>query len=168
MHTTKFFKPFLLLLTLLLAIACSDNATGPEVSGGEGSGIEGPEGTGGEQGESGTMWNINDTADEIVNGVKLILNYNLVSQAFEGTLENMNTNVAQQVRVEVHVYDAAGNSQEFGPTTPGDMTPGEKRNVTLPIPGAGSIAKFQMHAEVGSSSSGGEGSGGEGSEGGGN
>jgi hypothetical protein len=166
MHTTKFFKSILMLLALLLAIACSDNATGPE--GPEGSGIEGPEGTGGEAGESGTMWNINDTADEIVNGVKLILNYNSATQAFEGTLENMNTNVAQHVRVEVHVYDAAGNSKEYGPTTPGDMTPGEKRNVTLPIPGAGNITKFQMHAEVGSSSSGGEGGGGEGSEGGGN
>lgn len=113
-------------------------------------GPEGPEGSGGEGGnESGVLWNAADTADEIVNGIRLILTYDAASNSFVGTVENLNTTIAPQVRVEVHVFDAAGNSTEYGPTTPADMNPGETRNVTLPVPGAGSFVTFNMHPEVG-------------------
>ncbi|MCL3782678.1 hypothetical protein EMN47_20015 [Prolixibacteraceae bacterium JC049] len=118
--------------------------------------LEAGEGQGGELGESGKQWARSATASEIVNGVKLILTFDENSQTFTGTLENLNTKVAPQVRVEVHVYDAAGNSIEYGPTTPGDMQPSEKRNVSLPAPNAGSFIKFAMHPEI----AGGEGSGG--------
>ena len=130
-----------------------------------------PEGLGGEAGESGTMWDRAATANEIVNGVNLILYFDETSESFVGTLENMNTTISPQVKVEVHVYDAAGKSTEFGPTTPGDMQAGEVRNVTLPAPGSGNFVQFNMHAEVGSSTSGGEGGsegGNEGPEGSGN
>jgi hypothetical protein len=78
-----------------------------------------------------------------------VLAYNSSSQAFEGTLKNLNTSIAPQVRVEVHVYDAAGKSTEFGPTIPADMDPDETRNVTLEVVGAGSFVTFSMHPEVG-------------------
>ena len=115
------------------------------------------EGLGGEDGESGVRWNRNDTANEVINGINLILVYDEPSGAFKGTLENLNTKVASQVRVEVHVYNANGKSTEYGPTTPADMQPGKKRDVTLAAPNAGNFVTFAMHPEVGSS--GGEGSG---------
>ena len=145
MQKSKLFMVMLMSIILIISSACSDNPTC----------VEDTEGTGGESGESGKSWAVTDTADEIVNGVRLILSYNSSTQSFEGTLENLNTVIAPQVRVEVHVYDSAGNSKEYGPTTPEDMNPGEKRNVTLPTPGADNIATFKMHPEVGS----GEGSG---------
>ena len=123
------------------------------------------EGLGGEVGESGQLWNRGSTASEIVNGIKLILTYDAANESFKGTLENLNTKVAPQVRVEVHVYDAAGNSAEYGPTAPADMQAGEKRNVTLAAPGAGNFVTFAMHPEVGGSDSGEGTGGGEGSEG---
>lgn len=149
MQKSKLFMAMLMSIILMAATACSSNPVGGE-------GAEGPEGGGGGEtgNESGTMWNAADTADEIVNGVRLILSYNSSTQAFEGTLENLNTTTAPQVRVEVHVFDAAGNSKEYGPTTPKDMAPKEKRNVSLPVPGAGNFVKFNMHPEVGSGNGG--------------
>lgn len=151
MKKSKMLIAMLMSILLFFSFACSDSSTNPVVG-------EGPEGTGGEAGnESGMSWNVSETANEIVNGIRLILSYNSVNKSFEGTLENLNTTMSPQVRVEVHVYDATGNSTEFGPTTPADMNPGEKRNIVLPTPGAGNIATFKMHPEVGSG--GGEGSG---------
>lgn len=149
----------LLFAVSILAISCQNNAEEvvPE-SGNEGTetGDEGPEGSGGEGGnESGMLWGINETADEIVNGIHLILSYDTSTESFVGTLENINTTIAPQVRVEVHVFDATNNSTEFGPTTPADMAPGEIRNVTLPITPGSTFVKFNMHPEVGSGSSGG-------------
>lgn len=121
-----------------------------EGNGGEGNEGTGSEGNGGEAGnESGLLWNSIDTADETVNGIRLKLAYDAATESFIGTLENINTLVAPQVRVEVHVFDAAGNSTEYGPTTPADMAPGEIRNVSLPVPGAGNFITFNMHPEVG-------------------
>ena len=117
---------------------------------------EGPEGLGGEGGnESGMIWAIDQTANEVVNGIHLILTYNANANAFEGTMENTNTTTAPQVRVEVHVFDSANNSMEFGPTTPVDMPPGDIQNVSLPIAANTNFVSFNMHPEVGSSGSGG-------------
>lgn len=113
--------------------------------GGEGNHDEGGEGGN----ESGTLWSIDQTADETINGIQLILSYDMATQTFIGTLENKNTTTMPQVRVEVHIFDAAGNSTEYGPTAPADMAPGETRNVTLPTPGAGTFVSFNMHPEVG-------------------
>lgn len=139
--------------------------------GGEGNG-EGGEGNGEGGNESGTLWDASATADEIVNGLHLILSYDASTECFVGTLENLNTTTAPQTRVEVHIFDAAGNSTEYGPTPAVDMAPGEIRNVQLCITGAAPFVQFNMHPEVGSGGEGGEsgegsGEGGEGSEGGG-
>lgn len=149
-------KKSVLIFTMLFACSLLITSCTKE-SMGEGS--EGPEGTesaeGGNEGgnESGMRWGINQTADEIVNGIHLILSYDTSTSSFVGTLENINTTIAPQVRVEVHVFDANGNSTEFGPTTPGDMTPGEIRNVTLAITPGTTFEEFNMHPEVGGSGS---------------
>ena len=148
---------------VLISISCTKDDVGTGGEGPEGAefgstsgeGPEGPEGAGGEAGnESGMRWNIDETADEIVNGIRLILSYNTSTSTFVGTVENVNTTIAPQVRVEVHVEDAATNSsQEFGPTTPGDLAPGQIRNVSLQIPSGTTFTQFTMHPEVGNSGS---------------
>ncbi len=137
-------KAVLILALIMIAFCCSKE-------GGEGS--EGPEGGNEGGNESGMLWGINDTADEIVNGIHLILTYDATTSSFIGTLENINTNRVPQVRVEVHVFDANNNSTEFGPTTPIDMDPGEMRDVTLTITGGTTFIQFNMHPEVGGSGS---------------
>lgn len=125
------------------------NGEGNGEGSGEGNG-EGGEGSGGEGGnESGTLWNIADTADETVNGLRLIISYDSATQTFTGTLENLNSTTMPQTRFEVHVFDAAGNSTEYGPSTPVDMAPGETRNVSLQVTGAQNFVQFNMHPEFG-------------------
>lgn len=153
MNVNQFVRVFLLLIAVtMFTVSCDKDLDANS---------DNTESGGKEAGESGKMWNRSETANETVKGVNLVLKFDEASQSFKGTLENLNTVVAPQVRVEVHVYDAAGKSIEFGPTQPGDMQPGSKKSVTLPTPKAGNFVKFQMHAEVGTSTGG----GGEGSEG---
>lgn len=142
-------KSFLLINVILVVMititSCSKESLGE--------GPEGPE-NGSETGdESGLLWKIDETADEIINGIHLILTYNSLNESFEGTLENTNTSTAPQVRVEVHTYDAQGNSKEFGPTTPADMAPGEIRSVKLSVNAGHTFVEFAMHPEVGGSGS---------------
>lgn len=146
MKRLNLITPAFLIFTLILVTSCEKDDTS----------LDGELGD-----ESGIKWDADETAEEIMNGIKLILSYNATAESFEGTLENLNTSISPQVRVEVHVFDAAGKSKEYGPTTPADMDPGEVRNVSLPTTGAGAFVSFSMHPEVGS---GGEGSG-EGPEG---
>ena len=120
-----------------------------------GEGPEGPEGTGSEQGESGTRFDKAQTADEIINGIHAIITYNAATNAFEGTFENLNSNLAQQTRLEVHIFTASGVSTEYGPTPGVDMQSGATRNVTLSIPTGTSFVQFSMHPEVGVPGSGG-------------
>ena len=151
-------KKYNLLFTCLflvsMALSCSsDNGE----SGGEG-GSEGAEGShnesGTEQGESGTRWAMNQTADEVINGIHAIISFDAATNSFVGTFENLNSNVAQQTRLEVHVFDANGNSTEFGPTPGVDMQPGAIRSISLPVTGSGYV-EFTMHPEVGAPGNGG-------------
>lgn len=137
---------WILVLGLFTTTACEkdNDAAAPSTEGGNEGGNE-----------SGMLWNASDTADEIVNGLNLVLYYDPASQEFKGTLENLNTTVAPATRVEVHVFDVNNQSTEYGPTPSVDMQPGAKRNVTLSVQGVGAFVQFNMHPEVGSSSSGG-------------
>lgn len=133
----------------LAIISCTKNGE---------NGLEGPEGTeqGGELGnESGMRWGITKTADETINGLRLILTFNPVTLTFSGTLENTNTSLVPMTRVEVHVFDAANKSTEFGPTPPVDMKPGEIRNINLIITSGLNPIEYNMHPEFGNASSGG-------------
>lgn len=169
-------KKNVLIFTMLIALAtiavsCSKEAVGtsgegpegtefggiggegPEGSGGAG---EGAEGGGGESGnESGTLWDITAIADETINGLRLILEFDALTNTFSGTLENTNSAMVPQTRIEVHVFDAAGNSTEFGPTPGVDMQPDEIRNVSLQITSGLNSVQFNMHPEFGIAGAGG-------------
>ena len=154
----------LIILALISAIGCADEAAVLLPSNGEGSG--------GSDEESAQQFTINETYDKIRNGARLILNYDPSTSAFVGTVENTTNQTLSQVRVEVHL----SNGTELGPTTPKDLAPGEKMDIILDATGE-SFNTWSAHPEVGSGGGGessgqGEGSGehggqGEGGEGGG-
>lgn len=130
---------------------------------GEGGGEHGDKG-GGEAGpgdgeESGTALALSETYNVVRNGARLILVYDAQSNAFSGTVENTTGNTLTQVRVEVHL----SNGIELGPTTPVDLAPGEKADVTLSAT-ARAFDRWTPHAEVGPGA--GEGDGEHGTEGG--
>ena len=143
--------------------------SGGEGGGGEGAGGEGhgPGGEGGAAGSeegSGAMLALDETLDEVRGGARLILNYDAASNAFTGRVENTTGSVLRRVRIEVHL----SNGTELGPTTPGDLAPGQALAVNLPATAA-PFAGWIAHAEVGSGGeAGGEhGTGSQGGEGGG-
>ena len=60
-------------------------------------------------------------------------------------VQNTTDITLEQVRVEVHL----SNGVELGPTTPGDLSPDEIRNVTLNAT-AGNFDTWSAHPEAGS------------------
>ena len=82
----------------------------------------------GDNEESGTSLTLNETYDIVRNGARLILSYDAQSNSFEGTVENTTSDTLKQVRIEVHL----SNGIELGPTTPVDLAPSGKVDVTLP------------------------------------
>jgi len=106
--------------------------------------------------ESGTEIALNEVYDEVRNGARLILAYDVQSNSFNGTVENTTERTLERVRVEVHL----SNGTELGPTMPGDLKPGEKRNVTLKATSKG-FDGWSAHPEVGSGEHGGREGGGE-------
>lgn len=117
---------------------------------------------GGGSEESGNELTLSETYDVVRNGVRLIMNYDKKSNSFKGIMENTTDNTLTQVRIEVHL----SNGIELGPTTPIDLTPGEKVNVTLAATSQ-AFDGWTAHAEVdtGSSEGGGEHDGEDGREG---
>ena len=93
--------------------------------------------------ESGDLLTLSDTYDTIRKGARLIMSYDVQSNAFVGTVENTTTSVLRQVRVEVHL----SNGLELGPTTPVDLAPGEEIDVTLPATSQ-AFDGWTPHAEV--------------------
>ena len=114
--------------------------------------------SGGEDEESGQQFAKGETYDNVRNGARLILNYDPNTSAFVGTVENTTNQTLSQVRVEVHL----SNGTELGPTTPKDLTPGEKMDVTLNATGE-NFNTWGAHPEVGSGGGGESGGQGEGS-----
>ena len=117
--------------------------------GGEGYGEHDRDGDGhhGEEGEeSGTELALNESYDEVRNGVRLILAYDAQSNSFNGTVENTTDKTLKRVRVEVHL----SNGTELGPTTPADLDPGKKRDVKLTATSK-DFDGWTAHPEVGSS-----------------
>ena len=120
------------------------------------SGAEGAEGSGGSEEGGAAMLAPGETFDMVRGGVRLILGYDPVSNAFEGSVRNTTDNVLTRVRIEVHL----DNGTELGPTTPIDLGPREMSPISLPstqAPFSGWIA----HAEVGGGEAGGGEAGGE-------
>ena len=104
-----------------------------------------------EQGEeSGTELALSESYDEVRYGARLVLAYDAQSRSFEGTVENTSNETLRRVRVEVHL----SNGRELGPTTPSDLGPGDKREVTLTATSQ-DFDGWTAHAEVGSAEHGG-------------
>ncbi len=95
--------------------------------------------------ESGVELALDERYDAVRNGARLVLAYDAASNAFTGTVENTTDRTLERVRVEVHL----SNGRELGPTAPGDLAPGEKRNVTLAAESKDFDA-WTAHPEVGS------------------
>jgi len=111
----------------------------------------------GEEGEeSGTELALNETYDNVRNGARLILTYDVQSNSFNGTVQNTTDETLQRVRVEVHL----SNGIELGPTTPADLGPGQRREVKLTTTSK-NFDGWSAHPEVGISE---HGSGEEGGE----
>lgn len=106
---------------------------------------QGHHGHGEEGEESGTELALTETYDKVRNGARLVLAYHTESNSFKGTVENTTENILERVRVEVHL----SNGKELGPTTPGDLKPGEKREITL-TPESQGFEGWTTHPEVGS------------------
>lgn len=96
--------------------------------------------------EDATQYGLNETYDEVRNGVRLILSFNSDSSTFEGTIENTTANIIKGVRVEVHL----SNGTELGPTTKVDLTAKETKEVSLSAVGQ-DFTTWSAHAEVGES-----------------
>lgn len=106
---------------------------------------DGEEHHGGEGEESGVELALDETYDNVRNGARLVLAYDKASNSFTGTVENITEKTLERVRVEVHL----SNGIELGPTTPGDLAPGEKRDVKLTATSK-DFEGWTAHPEVGS------------------
>ena len=101
--------------------------------------------------ESNTELALNETYDLVRNGAQLILTYDAQSNSFKGTVENSTDETPEQVQVEVHL----SNGTELGPTTPADLSPGEKRGIELAA-ADNDFDRWTAHPEVGSHGTSGE------------
>jgi hypothetical protein len=112
----------------------------------EGYGEHGRDRHGEEGEESGTELALNERYDDVRNGARLVLAYDAQSNSFRGTVENTTDRPLARVRVEVHL----SHGKELGPTSPVDLGPGVKIDVTLTATSR-DFDGWTAHAEVGSS-----------------
>ena len=94
--------------------------------------------------ESGEQLAKDQPYDQERAGSRLVLAYDEQTNAFTGTVENVSAEPLSRVRVEVHL----SNGVELGPTTPGDLAPGESRPVSLEA-SEKPFETWSAHAEVG-------------------
>ena len=87
---------------------------------------------------------LDEQYDNVRNGARLILTYDAENNTFKGTVENTTAETLKQVRVEVHL----SNGKELGPTPPGDLAPGEKRDILL-VATSTNFTRWTAHPEVG-------------------
>ena len=98
-----------------------------------------------EAGESGTQYQIGDTARETRAGVELVMSYDTGTETFRGTVTNTTSAAVADVRVEIHL----SNGVELGPTPRVTLAPGESRAVTLDARGQ-QFTTWSVHVELGS------------------
>jgi hypothetical protein len=92
--------------------------------------------------ESGRALGLDETYDQVHNGVRLILAYHRASFSFIGSVENVTDKTIKKVRVEVHL----SNGTELDPTEPRDLAAGEKTG--LKIDATGQVFEWwKAHAE---------------------
>ena len=129
MNQTNIILGAIVVLIGIVIIGCSKQNTLPHSEDGE---------------ESGAEMALNETYDHVRNGARLILTYDVQTNAFKGTVENTTDETLKQVRVEVHL----SNEKELGPTPAADLAPGEKREVQL-IATSTDFDGWTAHPEVG-------------------
>lgn len=135
----------LIILALISSIGCeSSNEDGEHGVNGETGHLPGHEEGGGEGEESGQQFAKDETYDQVRNGARLKLAYDVKANAFVGTVENTTNRTLSKVRVEVHL----SNGIELGPTTPTDLAPSQKITVELSAAGQ-DFNKWSAHPEVG-------------------
>ena len=138
----------LIILALISGIGCAsstDEEDGEHGANGERTGhLPGHEEADGEGEESGQQFAKDETYDQVRNGARLKLAYDVKVNSFVGTVENTTNQTLSKVRVEVHL----SNGIELGTTTPTDLTPGQKINVELSAAGQ-DFNKWSAHPEVG-------------------
>lgn len=81
--------------------------------------------------EEGKEYGLDETYDQVHNGVRLILAYHRASFSFIGSVENITDKKIKKVRVEVHL----SNGVELDPTDPKDLAPGEKSGIKIEATG---------------------------------
>ncbi len=133
------------LLSIILSLGLVATSCAKDSIGG---GASDTSGDGEMEDESGKIWNINDLAGEVVDGIRLIMHYDAAQNAFIGSIENTNTTTVSKVRVEIHIFDSSENRIVLGPTTPVDMVTGDVRSVILTAPQSMTIVTFSMHLFV--------------------
>ena len=94
--------------------------------------------------ESGTQYDKTGTYDETRAGARLVLRYDHEQDAFVGAVTNDIGDVLDQVHVEVHLSSGV----ELGPTSLGDLQPGETKDVALSADDE-SFDTWGAHPEVG-------------------
>jgi hypothetical protein len=104
--------------------------------------------------ETGTELALDESYDAVRNGARLVISYDAQSNSFKGFVENTTEDTLEQVRVEVHL----SNGVELGPTTPTDLDPGERIEVSLTVTNE-DFNGWTAHPEVGESGSGEHGNG---------
>ena len=77
--------------------------------------------------ESSAELELEETHDQLHNGVHLVLAYNEEAHAFVGVISNTTEGMLEQVRVEVHL----SSGKELGPTAPFDLDTGESHEIYL-------------------------------------
>jgi len=125
-----------MMLFAVIFFSCNDATNGEQGEGEHGE----------ERGEeSGIQYALDDTCNEVYNGVRLIMYYDAQNKSFNGSVENTTDKILIQVRVELHL----SNGVELGPTTPADLGSGEIRPVILDAANQ-DFEKWSAHPEVGS------------------
>ena len=145
----KKFKVLFSILVFGLMLALSTCAIADK----EGSGSSESGGTGGDAAEQTGSYMLDEKYDHVVNGMRLMLEYDKGMKAFVGTIENVTSMEIPRARLEVH----QSNKIELGPTQPTNLSPGQTIDVKLYS--EGTFDSWTAHPERG----GGEGDSGEGS-----
>ena len=94
--------------------------------------------------ESGQQFTKSETYDMTRRGARLILNFDPMTNLFNGTVENTTNTTLNRVRVEIHL----SNGTELGPTKPTDIPAGKKIDIILDAAGE-AFDTFSAHPEVG-------------------
>ena len=102
----RMFVAGLILFAASVAPACSGRPTEPSET-------HGPEGTGGEAGESGTRYGPGDEARELRGGVELVMRFEQAAERFTGTVRNTTSQTVRLGAGETRPVELDARGQAF-------------------------------------------------------